>query len=64
MPAFPARFVGMVHRSARYIDIGSSTRSPIRNAVVGVVGETSTSARANAASKSRMISVRTFCAWP
>ena len=33
----------MVHRSARYIAIGSSARSPIGNAVVGVVGETSTS---------------------
>jgi hypothetical protein len=32
-----------VHRSARYIAIGSSARSPIGNAVVGVVGETSTS---------------------
>ena len=54
----------MVHRSARYIAIGSSTRSPIGKAVVGVVGETSTSTSSNAASKSRMISVRTFCAWP
>ena len=64
MAALPARLDGIVHRSARYIAIGSSTRSPIGNAVVGVVGETSTSTCWNAASKSRVISVRTFCAWP
>ena len=62
--AMPARLDGMVHRSARYIASGSSTRSPIGNAVVGVVGETSTSTCSKAASKSRVIRVRTFCAWP
>jgi len=36
----------------------------MRNAVVGVVGETSTSAASNAASKSRLMSVRTFWAEP
>ena len=61
-PALPARLDGMVHRSLRYIAIGSSTFSPSRNAVIGVDGETSTSTWANAASKSRLISVRTFCA--
>jgi len=40
---------------------GSSTFSPIRNAVVGLVGVTSRSTCANAASKSRRMSVRTFC---
>ncbi len=54
----------MVARSLRYIASGSSTLSPIGNAVVGVVGETSTSAVANALSKSRLMSVRTFCACP
>ena len=62
--AMPARFVGIVARSLRYMASGSSTLSPIGNAVVGVVGETSTSACSNAASKSRVISVRTFCACP
>src|SRR5690606_38451998 len=33
--ALPARLAGIVHRSARYIAIGSSARSPIGNAVVG-----------------------------
>ena len=47
-----------------YIAIGSATRSPMPNATNGEVGETSTSACSNAASKSRAISVRTFCAWP
>jgi hypothetical protein len=54
----------MVARSLRYIASGSSTFSPSRNAVVGAVGLTSTSAFSNAASKSRVIRVRTFCAWP
>ena len=33
-------------------------------AVVGAVGETSTSHWAKAAAKSRWMRVRTFCAWP
>ena len=44
----PARFAGIVKMSFRYIAIGSSTFSPTRNAVVGDVGETSTSKSANA----------------
>src|SRR5581483_11448882 len=64
MAALPARLDGMVHRSARYIAIGSSARSPIGKAVVGVVGETSTSTSPKARWKSRVISVRTFCAEP
>jgi len=39
----PARFAGIVKMSFRYIAIGSSTFAPMRNAVVGDVGETSTS---------------------
>lgn len=54
----------MVHRSARYIAIGSSARSPIAKAVVGVVGETITSTCSKAFSKSRVMSVRTFWAEP
>ena len=62
--ALPARSEGIVHRSATYMAMGSSTRSPIGNAVVGVVGETSTSTWPNALSKSLMISVLTCCALP
>ena len=55
---------GIVSRSQRYIASGSAALSPIGNATVGEVGETSTSKRSNAAACSRTISVRTFCAWP
>src|SRR5699024_7758432 len=48
----------------RYMATGSATLSPRGNAVVGVVGETSTSTFSYAASKSRAISVRIFCACP
>ena len=54
----------MVAMSFKYIAKGSSTFSPMVKAVVGVVGETSTSTVSNAAAKSREINVRTFCAWP
>jgi hypothetical protein len=64
MPGTPARLAGIVAMSLRYIAIGSSSFSPILNAVVGAVGDTSTSTCSNAAAKSREISVRTFCAWP
>ena len=64
MAELPARLAGMVHRSARYIAIGSSARSPIGKAVVGVVGETITSTLPKDVSKSRVIRVRTFCALP
>ena len=47
-----------------YIASGSSTFSPILNAVTGVDGETSTSTCENAWSKSREINVLTFCACP
>jgi hypothetical protein len=46
----PARFAGIVKMSFRYIAMGSSTFAPIGNAVVGEVGDTSTSNRSNAAS--------------
>ena len=46
----PDRFAGIVKTSFRYIASGSSTFAPIGNAVVGDVGETSTSKVANAAS--------------
>ena len=62
--ALPARLTGIVAMSLRYIAIGSSTLSPILNAVVGAVGETRTSTFSKAALKSRVMSVRTFCAWP
>ncbi len=54
----------MVATSLRYMAIGSSSLSPNRNAVVGAVGDTSTSTCAKAASKSRCTSVRTFWALP
>jgi hypothetical protein len=46
----PDRFAGIVNTSFRYIASGSSTFAPIGNAVVGEVGETSTSNDPNAAS--------------
>ena len=64
MPGTPARFAGIVVTSFRYICIGSSIFSPSRNAVVGAEGVAMTSTCANAASKSRWMSVRTFCAEP
>ena len=60
----PYRLVGIVNRSARYIWYGSPVRAPSGNATNGVVGEISTSTCSNAEVKSRVISVRTFCAWP
>ena len=63
-PGTPARLAGMVATSWAYIDSGSSSLSPKRNAVVGDVGEASTSTCSNAASKSCAMSVRTFWADP
>ncbi len=63
-PGTPARFAGMVATSFRYICSGSSIFSPSLNAVVGADGVAMTSTCANAASKSRWMSVRTFCAEP
>ncbi|CAB4556109.1 unannotated protein [freshwater metagenome] len=64
MPPMPAIFTGIVAMSFRYIASGSLDFSPILNAVVGAVGETKTSHFSNAASKSCLIKVRTFCALP
>ena len=55
---------GIVSRSEAYIASGFAARSPIVKATVGEVGVTSTSKRSKAAACSRLISVRTFCAWP
>src|SRR4029079_14026588 len=52
MPGTPARLAGIVAMSLRYMARGSSTFSPILNAVVGVVGDTRTSACSNAAAES------------
>ena len=46
----PARLALTVNTSARYIWSGSETRSPTRNAAVGLVGIATTSARSNASS--------------
>ena len=64
IPGRPARFTGTVRTSDAYIAQGSSTRSPIRNATVGEVGDTTRSTSANAASKSPRMRVRTFWAMP
>ena len=45
MAGCPARLVGMVHTSLRYICNGSAVLSPNGNAVVGDVGDSSTSNR-------------------
>src|SRR5690606_30791580 len=64
MPGMTARFAGMVVMSFTYIASGSSSFSPSLNAVVGAAGLMRRSACWNAASKSRWMSVRTFCAEP
>src|SRR3954453_16438228 len=63
-PGSPARFEGMVNRSAAYIASGLSVRAPSSNATVGEVGLTSTSNCSKAAVCSSRIIVRTFWAWP
>src|SRR5262249_32756655 len=62
-PGSPARFVGIVKTSFRYICSGSS-RSPNLNATPGVVGAAITSTRSKAWRKSRRTSVLTRCALP
>ena len=59
----PASGAPAVKTSARYICTGSSSRSPRRNAVVGLVGVATTSTVSSAASKSRVMSVRTCSAF-
>ena len=64
MPGRPAMLTGNVQASDRYIATGSSRRAPKRNATVGDVGATSASKPcAQSASKSPLISVRTFWAF-
>src|SRR5436190_7930747 len=63
-PGSPARFDGIVRRSAAYIASGLAVRAPSSNATVGDVGLTSTSKFSKAAACSSRITVRTFCAWP
>ncbi len=43
IPGAPARLEGIVQTSTRYIDNGSSVRDPNSKAVIGLVGEMSTS---------------------
>ena len=60
--AWPARFVGMVNTSQRYMVSGSLVLSPILNATVGDVGVRMASQLAYAAAKSSAISRRSFWA--
>jgi len=60
----PARLIGTVKKSFRYIASGSSVFSPSPKATEGEVGVTTKSTLPKAASKSSAIRVRTFCAWP
>ena len=63
MPGSPARFPPSVSTSHRYIDSGFWVFEPIGNATVGEVALMIASHFSNAASKSRLISVRTFWAF-
>ena len=60
----PASGIGTVQKSLRYIASGSSVLAPSSNATPGLVGVATKSKRSHAAAKSRLISVRTFCARP
>ncbi len=63
-PGSPAMLTGSVQASDRYIETGSARRSPKRNATDGEVGATRASKPcAQSASKSPLISVRTFWAF-
>ncbi len=64
IPGNPAMFTGRVQASDRYIATGSAIFAPKRNATDGDVGATSASNPCSQrTSKSRLISVRTFCAF-
>ena len=64
IPGRPAMFTGSVQASDRYIATGSAIFAPNRKATDGEVGATSASKPcSNSVSKSRLISVRTFCAF-
>ena len=63
-PGRPAMLTGSVHASERYIATGSASRVPSRKATVGEVGATRASKPcAQSASKSPLMSVRTFWAF-
>src|SRR5262249_4072347 len=64
LPATPAMFTVTVNTSLRYISIGSAAPfSPIPKAADGVAGaRIASTPSAKTFSKSRLISVRTFCA--
>src|SRR5262245_20550565 len=64
MPGSPAMFTVTVNTSLRYISTGSAAPfSPMPNAAEGVAGvRTASTPAAKTLSKSRLISVRTFCA--
>src|SRR3954468_1929202 len=59
----PARLAGTVKTSFRYIAIGSSVFSPIAKAADGAVGVRIQSTFSKAVTKSRVIRVRTRCAF-
>ena len=63
IPGSPAMLTVTVKMSLRYICSGSPLTSPMPKAGPGVVGVSSTSTFSNASSKSRLISVRTCCAF-
>src|SRR5713101_3030089 len=63
IPGSPARLPPSVSTSHRYIDSGSSVRDPMGNATTGDVALTMASHLLKASSKSRLIRVRTFCAF-
>ena len=62
-PGSPAMFTVTVKISFRYISTGSPDFSPIAKAGPGVVGVRIASTSSNAVSKSRLIRLRTFCAF-
>ena len=62
IPGRPARLHGIVRMSERYMLIGSSIRSPKRNAGVGVVADNMTSTDLKASLNSRQMTVRTLWA--
>ncbi len=64
MPGMPARLIGIVQMSLRYIASGSEDFSPSFHATVGLVGVAITSTFAKASEKSPAILVRTRCAVP
>ena len=64
MAGSPARLVGIVKTSERYIASGLLVFSPNLNATDGAVAPSSRSASRYADRKASIIWVRTFSAWP